>query len=225
MKISVIVPVRNEERWIVGQIERLRSSSILCPVEIVVVDGGSSDRTVDAAKSCADRVIISPVSGRGAQLDWGAQNASGELFLFLHADTELPSGWQKIILENIVGETVAGSFRLSFDSDTLFYRVASFLAHWRGLLTGIPHGDQALAVTRSAYFKSGGFPQAPLMEEYLFIPKIRKLGKVKIFQEAVITSRRRYALKGPLRNALRNNLFILLFYFCVSPQTLARWYR
>jgi rSAM/selenodomain-associated transferase 2 len=218
--------VRNERARIAETLEKIRSATG-SEAEILVVDGGSSDGTAEAARGLADRILASPVPGRGAQMHAGAQAASGAVLLFLHADTELPAGWPSLLKKAFLQENeppAATAFRLSFDSNGFFYRVCAFLANQRAKLTGVPHGDQAIAVSRDAYFAAGGFPSEPLMEEYLLIPRLREIGEVRIFRECIVTSARRYRARGPLRNALRNQTLITLFYLGVSPRTLARWY-
>ncbi len=163
----------------------------------------------------------------------GAQEAHGDILLFLHVDTELPPTWQTNLAEAFLPKNArpdrpapaAISFRLAFDSDAWPYRLIALLAHLRGRITGIPQGDQAFALTRKTYFAAGGFPAVPLMEEYLFVPRVRKLGRIDILPDKVVTSCRRYQKLGPFRTALRNALLTALFYLGVSPERLARYYR
>lgn len=227
MKISVIVPVRNEEALIAESLEQLKKSDSRFPIEIIVVDGQSVDRTKRIASRLADHVIDAE-AGRARQMHQGALQASGEIFVFLHADTQLPENWQEPIAKYFAPEnqngTVAAAFKLGFDSEKLFYKGLAALANFRTRLTGIPYGDQALIVPRKIYFEAGGFPDVPLMEEYLMIPRLRRIGKLKILDEKVRTSSRKYERRGPLRNALKNFCFALLFQLGVSPQKLAEWY-
>ena len=227
-KISVIVPVYNEEDLILRQLERIRQSANDVALELIVVDGGSSDRTVERAKPLADEVLVSPRPGRAAQMHLGAQKSSGDLLFFLHADTLLPENWA-LILQNAFSRNgnspAAAAFDLSFDSDRWPYRVIEGLARIRNRITGVPQGDQGLIVQREAYFGAGGFPDVPLMEEYFLLPELKKRGKVTIIEEAVRTSARRYERSGPFRNALKNIGITLAFFAGVSPEKLAKWYR
>lgn len=224
--ISVILPVWNEAENLPSAIEYIRKTSFTFPTEIIVVDGGSSDRTQELARRVADCVIVSTKKGRAVQMHLGAKCASGDLFLFLHADSRLPENWQELIHKTFFLENppVAASFSLAFDSDKIFYQFLAFLANFRTKLTGIPQGDQALVVSRETYFFAGGFPDVPLMEEYLFVPRLKHLGEVRVLREKVKTSCRKYELKGPFRNSLKNSFLILLFYLGVSPKRLATWY-
>jgi hypothetical protein len=158
----------------------------------------------------------------------GAKNSSGDPLVFLHVDTRLPDNWQEIIRNTFLESPKPPScaaFRLNFDSDKPSYRLIAGLSRLRTNFTGVPHGDQALVISRWAYFSSGGFPDVPLMEEYFLIPKLRRLGRFETFRESVLTSARKYEKKGPLRNALANSLLIFLFYIGVPPERLAGWYR
>jgi rSAM/selenodomain-associated transferase 2 len=222
-KFSIVLPVKNEEQIIVPVLERLRASG----VELLVVDGGSRDRTVEYAEKLADKVLLSPYAMRAYQMHLGALEAKGEFLIFLHADSTLPGHWQDILNASMVqplNPPIAAAFSLAFDSSRLVFRFLAALANVRTLLTGVPQGDQGLVISRKNYFLAGGFPATPLMEEYLFWPKLRKLGKIEIYKDAVITSARRYEARGPLLNALKNSCLVSLFYFGVPPKKLAEWY-
>lgn len=225
--LSVILPARNEEELVLPVIEQIRQTASIFPVEIIVVDGQSSDRTREIASSCADRVIDSPKACRSYQMHLGAQAAIGQLFLFLHMDSLLPNRWQELVKRNFFDSNhppAAAAFSLQFDSRKALLKLIAFLANFRTILTKIPQGDQALLVPRQTYFAAGGFPDVPLMEEYIFIPKLIQIGEIKIFKEKIVTSPRRYEKKGALTNALKNFLLVLLFYLGVPPQRLAPYY-
>lgn len=228
MKISVIIPALNEAALIGRRLKGLRESEGAASVELIVVDGGSLDETVPEAEKLADRVILSPVPGRGAQMHRGAQAASGEILLFVHADTELPRGWNDRLREAFLNESpapVAAAFGLSFDSDRFPYKIIEKAARVRNRITGVPQGDQGLAVRKEAYFRCGGFPDVPLMEEYFFLPRLKRLGKIKMLSGSVKTSARKYEKVGPFRNALLNLMTVFLFYAGVPPRTLDKLYR
>jgi rSAM/selenodomain-associated transferase 2 len=211
----------------------LRRSAPIFPIEIIVVDGQSHDKTLSLAQQAGARVFVAPAPGRALQMHLGAQKAQGEILLFLHVDTALPPTWQSSLAEAFLSKNAdpdrpvpaAIAFRLSFDLDTWPYRLIARMAHLRGRITGIPQGDQALSLTRETYFSAGGFPPVPLMEEYLFVPRVRKLGRVDVLPEKVVTSCRRYQNRGPFRTALRHSLLVALFYLGVSPERLARYHN
>jgi rSAM/selenodomain-associated transferase 2 len=226
--LSIIIPARNEATLIQLAIRRLLETAGGIPLEIIVVDGQSNDDTAARAVASGARVIPSPVSRRAYQMALGAAAARFDLLLFLHADTQLPEGWSDVIVETFlhrVPPPAAAAFRLSFDTPRRLYKLLALFANLRTWMTGVPQGDQALVMTRSCYVAAGGFPDVPLMEEYLFIPRLRAHGRIHIFRAAVRTSCRRHEARGPIRNALRNMGLILLFYGGVSPDRLACWYR
>lgn len=227
VRLSVIIPARNEEESLPRLISHLRRTSGPGRVEIIVVDGHSADRTAELARALADKTIRASRPGRAVQMQEGARVASGELLLFLHADTRLPVDWREELTDawSPADRPAATAFRLSFDSPARVYRLIAWAANLRTSLTGVPHGDQAIAVARDSFFRAGGFPPAPLMEEYLLVRKLRALGSVRILPGAVVTSVRRYERNGPFRNALRNAAITLLFYLGVPPRALARLYR
>lgn len=246
MKISVIIPTRDEEENIVPMISQIRRASDRDGIEIIVADGRSSDRTVEVCRGVADEVIQVTQAGRAAQMQEGARAASGDLLLFLHADTRLPADWREELTQAwSSGEKPAApcgkaspdaardcslppaatAFTLGFDSEEPFYRLIAWAANLRTALTGVPHGDQAIAVNRETFLRVGGFPPAPLMEEYLLFRKLRPLGRVVILPGKATTSVRRYEKNGRLLNALRNAAITVLFYLGVPPRSLARLYR
>ncbi|MEW6682875.1 MAG: TIGR04283 family arsenosugar biosynthesis glycosyltransferase [Nitrospirota bacterium] len=226
-RISVILPVRNEETVLASCLRSVRASPSPCPVEIIVVDGQSSDRSLDVAARFGARSLSAPTAGRSRQMHWGALHAAGEILVFLHADTVLPPHWVTRVHRTFLqspAPPAAASFSLAFDSRRLDYRALSALANIRSRMTGLPHGDQALIVSRKMYFEAGGFPDVPLMEEYLFIPKLKRLGPIAQFPERVVTSSRRYDRGGAIRTTLKKVALIVLFYVGVPPARLARWY-
>lgn len=227
-KISIIVPVKNEESVIVRCLSHVRETALRYATEIIVVDGGSTDNTVLLARNLADQVLLAPKPGRSAQMHWGAKKATGDLFLFLHADTLLPRNWQAVLEKCFFGSKIhlaGGAFHLGFDRTDFPYDVIAGLANFRTHITGVPQGDQTLFVRKEAYALSGGYPDVELMEEYVFVPRLRKVGEFRVFSAEVTTSSRRFAERGPIRNALRNSFIVLLHYLGASPQTLARYYR
>lgn len=227
MRISVIIPARNEEAVIGPALSRLRRTSTRRRTEIIVADGASTDHTAHIAGVYADKVLKLGHAGRASQMQQGALAASGDILLFLHADTRLPRNWERDILEawSAPEKPSATAFRLRFDSDKPVYRMIAAAANWRAGLTGVPHGDQGIAVERNAFLHAGGFPPVPIMEEYLLIKKLRGNASVLILPRAATTSVRRYEKNGPLINALRNAALIALFHVGVPPRRLARLYK
>ena len=227
MKISVIIPTLNEEEQLPPTIRHIRETANLWDTEIIVVDAESSDRTLTIAESMADRVEIAKIKGRGAQLHQGAAASTGELLLFLHADTILPQNWQEALQRAWIApiKPPATAFRLGFDDPSLFFRFLALIDHWKTLATRVPYGDQAIAIAREVYFEIGGFPPVPLFEEQYLFKRLKPFGIVRILPEKVLTSARRYKKNGPLFNACQNLILAGLFSLGVSPKFLARIYK
>lgn len=226
MKVSVVLPVRNESAAVPALLTHLRRSVPDDRLELIVVDGGSTDGTAGTAGPLADRVIETR-PGRAHQMHAGAAAATGDLLLFLHADTRLPQGWYDT-LKNAWGHRPAPActaFQLTFDNPRRVYRWIEAATRWRFYWTRVPHGDQALAVARRVYLEAGGFPDVPLMEEYVFAERLKDRGPVVLLPVSVTTSARRYEKNGPVWNAVRNVILVLLYRMGVSPARLARWYR
>lgn len=227
MKVSVIIPTLNEEEALPELLAALRRAATRETIEIVVADGGSTDGTIAIARRSAVVVVECRRPGRAIQMHQGAVAAKGDILLFLHADTRLPEDWVDALLKtwNRQPRPAAAAFRLRFNGKRVVYRLLETAANWRTGRTGVPQGDQAISVSREAYFSVGGFPPVPLMEEYYLIQKLRRAGAIEILPQAVATSTRRYEKNGPLRNALRNAGLLALHYMGVRPETLARMYR
>lgn len=209
MSVSVVIPALNEEEWIAGAI----ASAGDC--EVIVVDGGSVDRTARFATAAGARVILS-APPRGRQLNIGARAASGGWIVFLHADSRLPPDFAAAI-ENS-GATFGG-FRIQFAEDDRKLRFAAAMINLRTAITGEPWGDQAQFVRQSAFT---AFAELPIMEDYEFA---RRMRRARILPLPVTTSGRRFLQKGLLRTAIVNWLTIFRYHLGADPETLARAYR
>jgi len=218
--LSIVIPVRNESHVLAGTLNHLSEASIR---EIIVVDGGSRDDTVAIARSCGAKVVISE-PGRGGQLNAGAATAVGESLLFMHADTQLPSGFEHevaAILRRL--GVVAGAFRLCIDSPKLAYRLIEKMVDYRSRWFQLPYGDQAIFVGAETFRKLGGFPALPVMEDFVFARNLIRLGHIRMAQSSVTTSCRRWESEGVLRTTLRNQAIIMGYWLGVSPERLAKW--
>jgi rSAM/selenodomain-associated transferase 2 len=227
MKVSIIIPTVNERQPLEELVARVRLTAGRGDIEVIVADGGSTDGTGEVARRVCDKLVEVPVRGRAVQMHQGALAATGELILFLHADTRLPASWLEALLDAWAKKPRPGAtaYRLGFDSLKPVYRLIAGMGHWRSSKTGVPHGDQAIACRREDYFEVGGFPPVAIMEEYFLIPKLRRLGPVVVMEEAVKTSVRRYERNGPIFNALRNVAIMVLFKAGVPPAKLKELYR
>ena len=217
MRISVIIPVYNEQAAINGTIARLNDC------EIVVSDCTGSTLDVISDSSVIKKVRAE--RGRGNQLNAGAKAATGEILLFLHADTELPESWVRDITENIKF-CDAGAFSLGIDDGRFIFRIIERTATLRTKLTKIPYGDQAIFVKREIFDKTGGFADFPIFEDFRLMQDIKKTGaNIHILPQKVKTSARRWQKEGILYVTLRN-WFITILYLCgVSPHKLKKLYR
>jgi rSAM/selenodomain-associated transferase 2 len=218
--ISIIIPTLNEE----AQISNWRT---LLPLagEVIVVDGGSSDQTVSLARSQGLRVeSCSP--GRGSQLNHGARLASGRILLFLHADTGLPAGFARPLLHCLdEPTTIAGAFSLTIQDAGLLLKTICFWANLRSRLLELPYGDQAIFIRRHDFLRLGGFPETPIMEDFIFIKRAGQEGRITTLPLSVTTSARRWQRMGIIRTTLINQLVILGFYARVPLRKLASLYR
>ena len=222
--ISVVIPTLDEEGALPSLLEVLKRHAP--DAELVVSDGGSLDGTQAAARAGAHVLVKCSKPGRAFQLDQGLRAAAAPIVLFLHADTRLPDDWPALLSDAFSGlpTPAAASFRLCFDSPLPVYRALERAAAWRQSLTGVPQGDQGIAVDREAYLACGGFPFVALMEEYELYRRLRPHGRFVNLDAAAVTSVRRYE-KGPLLQALRNSTLIARWYLGVPPDKLARSYR
>lgn len=218
--ISIIIPTFNEQghvslwRELVSQVR-----------EVIIVDGGSTDQTVVLAKQQGLRVEICH-EGRGPQLNLGATSASSDILLFLHADTRLPADFTTAITACLnQPATVAGAFSLAIENAGVGLRCISFFANLRSRLLQLPYGDQAIFLRRSDFLRVGGFPPAPIMEDFLLIRRLRGQGSIRTLPQTVLTSGRRWQKFGIIRTTLINQMVILGYYAGIPLKKLALLYR
>ena len=223
MLFSIIMPVLNEEAILEHQLGNLVRQISHHDCELLLVDGGSADRTTEIAQRFS-RVISSPL-GRAAQMNIGADVATGEVLLFLHADTLLPDDAFSAIEHALKAqEVIGGAFRICFNCDQWPYRLVAFTTNLRSRIRKIFTGDQAYFV-RSISFKAiGGFPDQPLMEDLEIITRLRKIGKVVLLPQYVTTSARRHEKFGLIRSVLFMWYLRTLYQFGTSPTRLHRMY-
>lgn len=222
MDLTIIIPVLNEADNLGRILTRLESSS---EVEVIVVDGGSSDDTVAIAKSYGHQVIISQQRGRAFQMNLGAAKAKGDILLFLHADTLLPSNYLELIRQTIAQpETIAGAFRLQIQGEQKSLRLIETLVNLRSHYLSFPYGDQGIFLLATTFKTMGGFPLIPIMEDFELIYQLRRRGKIKIIPQSVLTSGRRWQRLGVFKTTLINQLIILGYLWGISPEKLAKFY-
>jgi rSAM/selenodomain-associated transferase 2 len=220
MRISVIIPTLNEEACLPGTLLSVRA---LQPLEIIVVDGGSTDGTVASAQG-ADLVLAAP-RGRAVQMNHAARHARGELLLFLHADCFLEPGALEAARLCFRTPNVAGCcFRQEVLASPWLYRCVDWCAGMRVRVTGLAYGDQGLCIRREVFSSLGGFPELPFMEDLFFARRLRKRGRVVVAPARVFVSPRRWRQAGILKQTIRNWSLTLLAEMGMSPQRLARHY-
>ena len=220
-KISIIIPVLNEANTIAQTLAYLKNAS---NVEIIVVDGGSKDETIALAKSFGVQVISSGI-GRATQMNVGATVATGAILLFLHADTRIPPNFDILIRQALAGNFIAGAFELKIDANLRGIRLIENMVNLRSHLFSLPYGDQAIFISSKVFHQIGGFPDLPIMEDFVFIRHLKKLGKIEIIPQPAITSGRRWQKLGVIKTTVINQLMIIGYFLGVSPDQLARWYR
>ena len=220
--ISIIIPTRNEADSIGRLLPELQA---VHGVELLVVDGGSTDNTVDIAKSLGAQVLSSP-PGRAEQMNTGAEAAHGNILLFLHCDTKLAPGFV-VQIEAALNqpEISAGAFQLSIDSKGFGLRVIEWLVNFRSKILQMPYGDQGIFVTTDMFFSVGTFPRQPIMEDFELMRRLRGRGKIKILPLHATTSARRWKKLGIMRTTVINQAIILGYLLGVNPEKLAGWYR
>jgi rSAM/selenodomain-associated transferase 2 len=222
LKISIIIPVLNEAPTIAQVISTARNAE---NVEIIVADGGSSDDTVEIAKGEADRVI-STTPGRATQMNAGAAASTGDILLFLHADTHLPHGYDTRVRQALENPSiVAGAFELKINAPLLSLRLVEIGVNCRSHFLQMPYGDQAIFLKTVTFNQMGGFPNLPVMEDFELVRRLKKQGRIQIVSMPVLTSARRWQQVGVLKTTAINQIVIIAYFLGVSPDRLGEWYR
>ena len=221
--LSLVIPTLDAAHALAGTLAALASE--VSGIEIVVADGGSADGTSGVAAVAGAKVLMAP-KGRGPQLRAGAEAASGEWLLFLHADTRLAPGWLTVAETFMAAPgnaQRAAVFRLTLDDGDPRARRIEKGAAWRGRVLGLAYGDQGLLISRRFYWALGGHPAIPLMED---VALIRRIGRKRlaILDHAAITSAARYRRDGWLLRPARNVALVTLYFLGVPPRLLARLY-
>ncbi len=221
--LSIVVPVLNEAAGIVSALQALAPLRER-GAEVIVVDGGSDDGTVQCAVPWADRVLSSP-RGRARQMNAGAATARAPLLLFLHADTQLPDGADAVLQAAVAGGASWGRFDVHIDGRAPLLRLVAALMNQRSRLSGIATGDQALFVRRELFERVGGYPDQPLMEDIELSRRLRALAPPHCLRQRVRTSGRRWEAHGVWRTIWLMWRLRWRYWRGESPQTLAEAYR
>lgn len=221
MRVSVIVPVLNEENTIGQTLAALQATPA---DEVLVVDGGSTDRTRAVAEQ-AGATVLSAARGRARQMNCGAGRTSGEALLFLHADTRLPATAMEDIRAALSQpQCVGGRFDVELDSSRWVLRVVGRMISLRSRLTKVATGEQAMFVRREVFQELGGFPEIPLMEDIAFSRVLKRKGRVACLKSRVVTSARRWETEGVWRTIFKMWGLKMLYLAGISPLRLKRYY-
>jgi len=222
-KLSIIVPVLDEGERIAAALDALADLRAL-GAEVIVVDGGSRDATIQRARMRADRVITAP-RGRALQMNAGAAKAAGDILVFLHADTRLPADADLVLVKGLERSGRAwGRFDVTIEGRSPLLRVVGWLMGIRSRLTGIATGDQAIFVRRDAFQAAGGFAPIPLMEDIALCKRLKRVSRPVCLSERVVTSGRRWDRDGVLATILLMWRLRLAYLFGADPKKLARRY-
>ena len=224
MKLSIIIPVFNEAEKIaatLNKLQRYRKQGH----EIIVVDGGSQDNTIDCVDGMSDKLLISK-AGRAMQMNIGAEQAGGEVLVFLHADTQLPDGADTLIINAISSNGKWGRFNVRLSGNHILFRFIETLMNVRSCLTSIATGDQVIFVQTNLFKKVDGYPEIKLMEDIALSKRLKAIGKPVCIKKPVITSSRKWENEGILKTALLMWKLRLLYFLGVSPEKLfSQYYR
>lgn len=221
--LSIVIPVLNEAHGIeptLHALAELRQRG----VEVVVVDGGSTDNTPELARQHASAVLMAP-RGRARQMNAGAAQARGAVLLFLHADTQLPPDADLLVLEAIESGAVWGRFDVRIIGTAWMLRVVAALMNARSRWSGIATGDQALFVHRDVFERQGGFPDQPLMEDIELSKRLRQLHRPACLRAKVATSGRRWESRGVWRTIVLMWCLRWRYWRGETPERLAKAYR
>ncbi|NQU57438.1 MAG: glycosyltransferase [Rhodospirillales bacterium] len=224
--LSIIIPALNEAGNIGATIDSLKKSDIKCRYDIIVVDGGSTDSTIEEAQG-RGAAIIKSGPGRGIQLANGGRQAKGAWLLFLHADTEFQAGWYDEaapFMQDEANLRHAGVFSYLLDDDSPAANVLEAIVNLRTRMLALPYGDQGLLISRAFYRDLRGYAPLNIMED---VEIIRRIGRARlhVFKTCAITSADKYRRDGYLFRPLKN-IFCLLLYFLGFPNRLiAKIYR
>ena len=219
MKISVIIPALNEARGILSCLNSVRTQP--GEFELIVADGGSVDGTIEVVWPHAK--VIRGRQGRAVQMNSGARQATGDVLLFLHADSCLPPHAFPLLERALADPRIAGgTFMLRFDSPRLLLRFIAFFTRFE--FRYFHYGDQGIFVRRSVFEKLNGFAEIAIMEDIDFLRRLHRTGRVTLLNQPITTSARRFLERGVVRQQLMNIILVIFYLLGARPETLKKWY-
>ncbi|MEO0801790.1 MAG: TIGR04283 family arsenosugar biosynthesis glycosyltransferase [Cyanobacteria bacterium J06642_2] len=227
--IAIVIPTWQEAGTLAACLQQFEQQAP--PFEVWVVDGGSTDKTLEIATAYRQgcpyhlQVAITPERGRAAQMNWGALQAQAEILLFLHADSRLPIGGLDSVRQALRdSEAIGGRFRVHLDARTWPYSLIAWGINARSRLTGLFTGDMGIFIRRSAFEQLQGYPQQPLLEDLELSMRMQRLGRVVFLAEAIETSSRRWQQGGAWRTVALMQCIRYGYHLGISADRLARWY-
>jgi rSAM/selenodomain-associated transferase 2 len=221
LSVSVITPTLNEEDCIHGQVRHL--SALGQNLEVIVADGGSTDRTVDRVPPSAR--VVTASRGRGAQMNAGAAVATGEVLWFVHADCRPHPASLPALRAALADPAVAGgAFEYGLDEPGALYRLVEVVSNRKNRLFRLLYGDMGIFVRRGIFRRMSGYREIPLMEDMDFGRRLRQEGRVVILPQRIATSARRWRAEGAAWNLIRNWALQVAWLMGADPARLTRWY-
>jgi len=220
MDISIIIPVY-KEKYIQQTIQMIKKQNTSLKYEIIVVDGDNNS-TLDLIKE-TDIIKVNSKKGRAVQMNEGAKHATSPILFFLHVDSKIKQNTLDLIFKEI---DQVGAFELCIDSPKLYFRIIEKFATLRSKITKIPYGDQGVFIKKEIFESIGGFNNLEIMEDVNLMDKLKKKGlHVKILNQCITTSPRRWQKEGIIYTTLRNWVIYTLYRFGVSTKKLVRYYK
>lgn len=225
MKISVVIPVLNEGDRIGEILQSLKKAAAGVPYEVIVVDGDPAGATIGRIDD-PSVITLTARRGRARQMNTGAARASGEILLFLHADTLLPEkAFASITGALADSRFIGGAFDLGVQNDQLIFRIIGRCASLKHRLTHVPYGDQAIFMQRRYFEDIGGYHEIPLMEDIELMKRVKRSGgRIVILRQRVMTSSRKWEKDGVFYTVLRNWMLQTLYLMGIPADRLVKYY-
>ena len=218
--VSVIIPALNEEKNIRYAVAGAMDEN----AEVIVVDGGSTDKTKAVAEDLGV-IVLSSQQGRAVQQNTGATAARGDVLLFLHADTRLPAEYVRHVFGALLdSKTVLWAFCFKTDMDKPLMRFFEKVTNFRSIHLNLPYGDQGFFLQRQQFFKAGGFPEVAIAEDLLLVRKLAKAGSIGVLPAQAVTSGRRWRQIGMFRTFAVNQIILFGCLLGIPPEKLASLY-
>jgi rSAM/selenodomain-associated transferase 2 len=225
--ISIITPVLNEEGYVEPFLVHL--NNIDSDFELIMVDGGSADRTINEIREWTSNFrhrleLLETQKGRGNQMNKGAEEAQGDILLFLHVDSLIDKGSLRIIVNELADTAIiGGGFIQRFIDPDAFLTLVSILGNFRTRMTNIFYGDYGFFIKKDAFEKMGGYDDIPFLEDVEICRRAKKFGKLKQIDCKIHTSARRYTTKGRIRLSIVFILAVLMNALGLRPAFLGKY--